>query len=129
MSSLQARLRLKATQSQLNRRRQGEKQPAQSPPSGNSQSLQCASCGGEHSRNTYHFQNVKCKRCSKLGHIARVCRSPAAAVVHNHMSESAVVTLKNKQDEQFIPPVYHVLYLLHTHKHTFLSRNQAQSGL
>ena len=40
-----------------------------------------------------------------------MCRSPAAVVVHNHMSESAVVTLKNKQDEQFIPPVYHVLYL------------------
>ena len=97
--------------SKSNRRRQGEKQPAQSSPSGNFQSLQCASCGGEHSRNTCRFRNVKCKRCNKLGHIARVCRSPAAVVVHNHMSESAVVTLKNKQDEQFIPPVYHVLYL------------------
>ena len=32
-----------------NRRRQGEKQLAQSSPSGNFQSLQCASCGGEHS--------------------------------------------------------------------------------
>ena len=97
--------------SKSNRRRQGEKQPAQPSPSGNFQSLQCVSCGGEHSRNTCRFRNVKCKRCNKLGHIARVCRSPAAAVVHNHTSESAVVTLKNKQDEQFIPPVYHVLYL------------------
>ena len=35
--------------SKSNRRRQGEKQPAQSSPSGNFQSLQCASCGGEHS--------------------------------------------------------------------------------
>ena len=97
--------------SKSNRRRQGENQQPAQGPSGNSQSRQCASCGGEHSRNTCRFRNVKCKRCSKLGHIARVCRAPTAAVVHNHTPESAVVTLKSKQEEQSIPPVYHVLYL------------------
>ena len=42
--------------SKSNRQYQGDKQPAQCLPSGNSLSLQCVSCGGEHSRNTTIFE-------------------------------------------------------------------------
>ena len=44
-----------------------------------------------------------------------MCRAPTATVVHNHTPESAVV--KNKQVEQSIPPVYHILYLPQLDKH------------
>ena len=49
---------------------------------------------------------------AKLGHIARVCYSTTAVVTDNQPPpESAVVTINKTQEEQFIPPMYHTLYL------------------
>ena len=81
------------------------------------QSLHCASCGGEHSRNTCHFRNVKCLKCGKLGHIAKVCRSSTAAMRYNQQPESAVVTVSRTEEEKFIPPAYQTLYLPDLDKH------------
>ena len=36
----------------------------------NQQIHKCASCGGDHARKTCKFNNVKCHRCGKMGHIA-----------------------------------------------------------
>ncbi|XP_060541499.1 uncharacterized protein LOC117675782 [Pantherophis guttatus] len=34
----------------------------------------CLSCGDQHPRTTCRFRSVTCRRCGKLGHLARVCR-------------------------------------------------------
>ena len=57
------------------------KRPAQNA-GRNQQSSRCASCGGKHPRSTCRFRNAECHRYSKLGHIAKVCRS-ATATVHS----------------------------------------------
>lgn len=36
---------------------------------------ECAGCGGKHSRSKCRFQDAIYQRCSKWGHIAKVCRS------------------------------------------------------
>lgn len=36
------------------------------------------SCGENHARRTFHFQDTTCRVCSKMGHIARACCSRAA---------------------------------------------------
>ena len=73
------------------------------------QLLHCASCGGEHSRNTCHFRNVKCRKCGELRHIAQVCQSSTAAMMYNKQPESAVVTVGLTKEEQFIPLAYWTL--------------------
>ena len=40
--------------------------------------VNCASCGsGDHIRDDCRFRGVTCHKCKKIGHIARVCRSPS----------------------------------------------------
>uniref|UniRef100_A0A914P1Q7 Peptidase A2 domain-containing protein n=1 Tax=Panagrolaimus davidi TaxID=227884 RepID=A0A914P1Q7_9BILA len=34
----------------------------------------CASCGGQHDRNTCRFRHAKCNYCDVVGHIEKVCR-------------------------------------------------------
>ena len=71
---------------------------------GQQQPPKCVCCGGEHFRSTCRFRNAKCRKCSKLGHIARVCCSTTAVVTDNQPPpESAVVTINKTQEEQFIP--------------------------
>jgi len=72
----------------------------------------CASCG-EHSRSSCRFRNVKCWKCGKLGHIAKVHRS-ATAAVHNEPLQSAVVTVNKKDEDQDIPPIFQTVYLPHS---------------
>jgi len=74
----------------------------------------CASCGGEHSRSSCHFCNIKCWKCSKLGHIAKVCCSTAA-----------VVTVNKKDEDQDIPPIFQTVYLPQLDKHLHLIVNTA----
>ena len=82
------------------------------PGSGQQQLPKCSSCAGEHFRSSCHFCNAKCQKCGKLGHIARMCHSTTAVVTYNQPPpESAVVTINKTQEEQFIPPMYHILYL------------------
>ena len=115
-----ARLQRQSKQRKCTQRRSGENHLS-TPGLGQQQSPKCASCGGEHFRSTCHFHsmcwfhNAKCWKCSKLGHIARVCCSTTAVVTDNQSPlESAVVTISKTQEEQFIPPMYHTLYLCTT---------------
>ena len=53
---------------------------------------QCFMCGGKHSGQSCKFKSAKCYRCSKIGHLASVCRNKnetKKGTVHNlHRSES-----------------------------------------
>ena len=53
---------------------------------------QCFRCGGKHSGHSCKFKSAKCYRCSKIGHLASVCRNKnetKKGAVHNlHRSES-----------------------------------------
>uniref|UniRef100_A0A914R3X3 Peptidase A2 domain-containing protein n=1 Tax=Panagrolaimus davidi TaxID=227884 RepID=A0A914R3X3_9BILA len=42
---------------------------------GRRQSSPCASCGGQHDRQSCRFRHEKCRYCGLVGHIERVCRS------------------------------------------------------
>ena len=55
------------------------------------------------------FCNAECRRCGKLGHIAKVCCS-ATAAVHNQPLESAVVTVNKSRGDQDIPPAFFKLF-------------------
>ena len=56
------------------------------------QNEQCFRCGGKHSGRSCKFKSAKCYRCSKIGHLASVCRNKNETnkgAVHNlHRSES-----------------------------------------
>jgi hypothetical protein len=51
----------------------------------------CDSCGAFHLRSSCKFRMVKCHKCGKTGHIAKVCRSHAASVklVNDESQESS----------------------------------------
>ena len=54
--------------------------------------LSCPRCGGSHSGQSCKFKSAKCYKCSKVGHLASVCRSKGERKkgrVHKvHVSES-----------------------------------------
>ena len=62
----------------------------------------CFRCGGKHNFNSCKFKNAKCFKCSKIGHIASVCRdkkeenkassAPSKGSVHS-------VLINNESDE------------------------------
>ena len=82
------------------------------------QSLHCANCGGEHSRNTCRFRNVKCRKCNKLGNIAKVCRSSTAAMMCNQQPELAVVTVSRTDEEKLFHQLIRLcIYLSDMDKH------------
>ena len=58
----------------------------------NIEQLSCPRCGGSHSGQSCKFKSAKCYKCSKVGHIASVCRSKderKKGRVHKvHVSES-----------------------------------------
>lgn len=41
----------------------------------NTERLSCPRCGGNHSGQSCKFKSAKCYKCSKIGHLASVCRS------------------------------------------------------
>ena len=41
----------------------------------NTEQLSCPRCGGNHSGQSCKFKSAKCYKCSKIGHLASVCRS------------------------------------------------------
>ena len=58
----------------------------------NTEQLSCPRCGGSHSGQSCKFKSARCYKCSKVGHLASVCRSKderKKGRVHKvHVSES-----------------------------------------
>lgn len=72
----------------------------------------CNGCGGKHLRSKCNFRNAVCRKCSKIGHIAKVCRS---TVKINYLSpdntkdvkcenlKTQSLSISNKRRRIFIP--------------------------
>ena len=92
-------------------------QPQHSPQSESSQEKRsrkkygpCLSCGGDHLRQSCKFRHVKCFKCQKTGHIAKVCKSVSAKFVDNN-------TESPSSDDMFINTFHvdsksHLIYTL-----------------
>ena len=90
-----ARQQGQSKQRKSTQRRSGQNRQS-TPGYGQQQPPKCASCEGEHFRSSCHFRNAKCRKCGKLGHIAKVCCSTTAVVTYNQPPpESAVVTINS----------------------------------
>ncbi|XP_068707224.1 uncharacterized protein [Montipora foliosa] len=75
----------------------------------NTEQLSCPRCGGSHSGQSCKFKSARCYKCSKVGHLASVCRSKderKKGRVHKvHVSESGNDECEN-DDELGIYSLY-----------------------
>ena len=75
----------------------------------NTEQLSCPRCGGSHSGQSCKFKSARCYKCSKVGHLASVCRSKderKKGRVHKvHVSESGNGECEN-DDELGIYSLY-----------------------
>ena len=77
-------------------------QPGKSIPSQSTGTITCFSCGGSHLRNVCKFKNAQCHKCSKLGHISKVCRSQGKEF-KPHKSIHLINDSDSDSQEQSIP--------------------------
>ena len=79
----------------------------------------CGRCGGPHSSSSCKFASAKCFKCSKTGHIAKVCRSAPKSASANHFvqvneeSQLSLFALKPSKE------AYNVDLLINNRRITF----------